>query len=228
MQIVGSITGVLDLSFPLPFMNFLSMFGALFQFNVALFLGTGCWSDGSYTPALLLNIALVGMVTIAVYVKYRVDCIKLGRRSKSATEEEVRDNLKLMFDSIDTDGQGINRDELTQMCAKNAPSATAEQVGMIFDAADTDGGGLIDFDEFLAAVIGRGDADRFDLSALVSSAERNSLGADAAGRLFLLTFLLYPGKFRQQLPACRSNACSFANWHSLHRVRRVRTYELHL
>ena len=228
MQIVGGMAGVLDLSFPLPYMNFLSMFGAFFRFNVALFLGTGCWSDGSYTPALLLNIALVGMVAIAVYVSYWVDCIKLGRRSKSATEEEVRDKLKLVFGSMDTDGQGINRDELTKLCAKNAPSATAEQVDALFDAADTDGGGRIDFDEFLAAAIGHGDADRFDLSALVSSAERNSLGADAAGRMFLLTFLLYPGKFRQQLPPCRPNACGFACWNSLHRVRRVRAYQLHL
>ena len=171
------------------------MFGQFWQFDFTIVIGFGCWSDGSYTASLLLNIALVVAIVVAVYVDYHVKLAKLERRSKTATEEEFETAIKLVFDKIDADGTGIDKAELTNLCTKNAPSATPEQIDTLFNEADKDGGGRIDFTEFFSALDadGDGESNRIDLRSLLSKAASNAIAADAAGRVSLLVFLLYPG-----------------------------------
>lgn len=78
------------------------------------------------------------------------------------------------------------------------PATTTEQIDALFKKADADGGGFIDFEEFHAAVIGSsssGDDDgaSLDLGVLVMKKARANIRDEAAGRVFLVVFLLYPG-----------------------------------
>ena len=225
-------------------------------------------SDGSYTPSLLANIALIGVVVIVVFVVYEIEVRKLGRRDKHATYGEKFEAAKCAFKKIDRDGDGIELEAVSRLVLKCAPRTSPEQVQDLFNAADKDGGGIIDFTEFhdalyedkvaatiaafeaidadgdgieldevtklilecapattvpqIEALFKQADANssgaidmvefqaalvdhpllhvegQIDLSALVSRAERTALKSDAAGRVSLLAFMLYPGMNRPQ------------------------------
>ena len=105
-------------------------------------------SDGSYTPSLLTNIALIGAVVIIVFAVYEIEVGKLGRRDKHATYDEKFEAAKRAFDKIDRDGDGIDLEEVSRLVLKCAPTTSSEQVLDLFNAADKDGGGTIDFTEF--------------------------------------------------------------------------------
>ena len=109
-------------------------------------------SDGSYTPSLLTNIALIGAVVIIVFAVYEIEVGRLGRRDKHATYDEKFEAAKRAFDKIDRDGDGIDLEEVSRLVLKCAPTTSSEQVLDLFNAADKDGGGTIDFTEFHAAL----------------------------------------------------------------------------
>jgi len=66
-----------------------------------------------------------------------------------------------------------------------------EQVENVFNKADADGGGIIDFEEFYAAVEAT-DASELDVGDIVDKARRADVKAASMGSMFLLSFLLYP------------------------------------
>ena len=66
-----------------------------------------------------------------------------------------------------------------------------EQVENVFNKADADGGGIIDFEEFYAAVEAT-DASELNIGDIVDKARRTDTNAATMGSVFLLSFLLYP------------------------------------
>ena len=194
MQIVTGFSGQLNLTFPASYAKFLQDFGQYFRFDITFVVSVGCASDGSYVSTLILNIMVVVLVVIAVLLFFKGSVAKMQRKNKTATDDEKMEAAKTAFGKFDKDGQGINKDEMMAMCNKIDKSITKKQINQLFDAADKDGGGIIDFNEFWAALQGDDtSSEQIDLSGLVSASERNALAADAFGRVALLAFLLYPG-----------------------------------
>merc|ERR1712166_207430 len=99
------------------------------------------------------------------------------------------------YHRFDPDGDGISWTEMNEIVNKIDDDITEEETQELFERADTDGGGLIDFDEFYAAVHDDSQAAKgsLDLKKLVRKQEKVLIRADAAGRVFLSAFLLYPG-----------------------------------
>ena len=155
---------------------------------------------------LLMNMLVVMLVVIAVLLFFFLSVAKANRKSEKASEKDKKEAAEVAFKRFDTDGRGINKDEMTAMCAKIDERITKKQVTELFEAADRDGGGIIDFTEFYTAIKNHGDGqenEQIDMSALVSRSQRNALAADATGRVSLLAFLLYPSlTTKSEQPPC--------------------------
>ena len=198
MQIITGFSSSLNLRFPEAYRLFLDDYAQYFRFDITFLISIGCATDGSYLSTLGLNIMVVVLVVIAVLLFFKGSVAKLKHKNMTATDDEKMEAAKMAFGKFDKDGQGINKDEMTAMCNKIDKSITKKQIKQLFEAADKDGGGIIDFNEFWAALQGQpgsGDksSEQIDLSGLVSASETNALAADAFGRVSLLAFLLYPG-----------------------------------
>ena len=195
MQIISGFTAVLGVSFPSNFSTFLLRFVSLFRLDFATSLGLGCGGSflKGYTAALSFNLIMLVLVVIVVTAVYEIQMKKLNNPDMEITEEENRAQLRETFGRFDKDGDGIDIEEVALICQKVDPDATREEIETLFQRADTDGGGVIDFEEFYAAVTDANHEGGLDLSLLVMKQKRMMVKADAAGRLFLLAFLLYPG-----------------------------------
>jgi Ca2+-binding EF-hand superfamily protein len=116
--------------------------------------------------------------------------LDLGKLVKSNAVSNA-DHVRKLFQQFDDDGDGkIDLEEIRAIAEEIDPSISAEDVAAIFQKADTDGSGAIDFDEFFAAIT----SPAMDLRVFVKKAEKADITATALGRLFLLGFLLYPGR----------------------------------
>jgi hypothetical protein len=121
------LANVLNVDFPKFFKNFVSRFVQAFRLDFTVTLGLGCIADGSYIPSVLANIGLVVMVlvTVAVTHVYRMRKIAKG----DSDEEAKKENLNLMFTKFDKDGDGIEIEEMQEICEKIDPDISFEQVG---------------------------------------------------------------------------------------------------
>merc|ERR1711865_1134847 len=122
---------------------------------------------GGYIPSVLANIGLVILVLLAVLV---VHAFRMRAISKGETDEEKKKVvMRAIFDKFDEDGTGIELTEMQRICEKVDPNITVEQVENVFNKADADGGGIIDFEEFYAAVEATG-ASELDVGDIVDKA----------------------------------------------------------
>ena len=143
------LAGVLNVDLPKFFKNFVSRFVQAFRFDFTVTIGLGCIVDGSYIPSVLANIGLVVMVLVAVAVTH---VYRMWKIAKGGTDEEVKkEHLMQMFMKFDKDGDGIEIEEMLEICEKIDPDIPFEQVQSIFSKADEDGSGAIDFEEFYGA-----------------------------------------------------------------------------
>ena len=121
------LAGILNVELPKFFKNFVSMFVQAFRFDFTVTIGLGCIVDGSYIPSVLANVGLVVMVLVAVAV---VHVYRMRKIAKGHTNEEAKkENLKMMFMKFDKDGDGIEIEEMLEICEKIGPDIPFEQVG---------------------------------------------------------------------------------------------------
>ena len=218
MQIVGGFTGTLGVSFPINFkviltlyiliityqaselnaacvQAFLRSFIDIFRFDISFTLGVGCLGKGSYVTGLATNLAMLCAVVLVVFVVFMEKMRRINNPNNIITKEEELEKMKDLYHRFDPDGDGISWTEMNEIVNKIDDDITEEETQELFERADTDGGGLIDFDEFYAAVHDDSQAAKgsLDLKKLVRKQEKVLIRADAAGRVFLLAFLLYPG-----------------------------------
>jgi Ca2+-binding EF-hand superfamily protein len=271
-QIVGGLDGLLNVSMPAIFRNFMASFMSVFKFDITLAIGLGCFSDGDYLTSLFINFAMVIIVALLVGAVYTFQMIQLIRNPPHTDSPKGKERMQKLFARFDIDGDGIDlaqaqkivekidssisevdstalfkradvdgsgiidyeefsdaicsppldlsklvkrinvsdvehmRElfqrfdddgdgkielaELRAVAAQIDPSINVENAEAIFKKADADGSGAIDFDEFFAAIT----SPSIDLRILVEKAEIADITATALGRLFLLGFLLYPGR----------------------------------
>merc|ERR1711871_568593 len=178
--------------------EFLQDFVSVFTFDVSAYVSFGCWSTGKYTYSLAFSFSLVGFVVLLTFGIFVYQSNKARSENDDVNSEETMERLHDIFAKFDTDGTGIDKAEVTTMCAKIDEDITSNEIDYLFEAADSDGSGQIDFKEFYSAVIStekknRKDAKRLDLKKLVQKKRRTDIASDATGRIFLLVFLLYPG-----------------------------------
>jgi len=195
MQIVTNLAAVLSISLPTVFGDFIELVASWFRFDIVDLFDLGCLSSGSYVSSLVANIALVVIISISVGLVYLWDARRSDHEDFGVDDGDGlhRRHLKELFDQFDADGKGITATEMCDVVRKINPEADDEQAQQLFDKADSDGGGSIDFGEFEAAVNQHGDGVLDGgLQALVKRVARANIRDAAAGRLFLLVFLLYP------------------------------------
>jgi hypothetical protein len=183
-QITCSFAPVLNIQMPPIFKSFLSVLG-IFNFDISLTIGVGCFSDGSYVTSLATSFALVVAVIILVGIDYLYEMWKVRRETEGAVANSPSvhggvisrtETLRKVFDRFDKDANGtIELEEMMQVVQEIDESATPEQVTALFRRADTDGDGALDFDEFLAAITQPTASDGLDLGALLSR-QRNAQG----------------------------------------------------
>ena len=222
----------MNVEFPAIFTEFIGIFLKLFNFDFTFLIAIGCYSDGAYFSSLMMNIVLIGVVVVGSFIFAKYELSQIDKTSHD--EETHKAEVQKIFDRFDLDGNGIELDEVAVICRRISPKATAAEIEALFQSADTDGSGVIDFEEFYAAVADDVPADdvpdvavensswsivrdavkkkqkrhqyknkhslfhrdknkhSFDLRILVRKQKVSTIKADAMGRLFLLTFLLYP------------------------------------
>ena len=217
---------VLNIELPAIFTVFIGVF-KLFNFDFTFLIAIGCYSDGAYFSSLMVNIVLIGVVVVGSFIFAKYELSQIDKTSHD--EETHKAEVQKIFDMFDLDGNGIELDEVAVICRRISPKATAAEIEALFHSADTDGSGVIDFEEFYAAVaddvpdvavegskwsVVRDSVKKkqkrhhyknkhsffhhdknkhsFDLRILVRKQKVSTIKADAMGRLFLLTFLLYP------------------------------------
>ena len=112
-------------------------------------------------------------------------------------DHDVREHVKRLFDRFDKDGLGINVKELGMIVKDIDPNQTDEAIQQLFEAADSDPAGrdeegLIDFDEFFAAVQNPDLAAGSDLNfqALVLQKQFIDIRNAASSHMFVIVFLL--------------------------------------
>jgi hypothetical protein len=190
-QIVSSFTPVLNIQMPPIFQKFLDVL-SIFNFDISLMIGVGCFSNGSYATSLATSFVLVVVVGVLVGIEYLYEMRKVRRE----TEGEVADMsapIRTLFDRFDVDTSGtIELAEMIELVQAIDESATAAQATGLFRRTDTDGDGALDFDEFLAAATQPAADGGLDLRAMLNRHQKADVRGNAIGRLFLLVFLLYP------------------------------------
>jgi hypothetical protein len=184
-QIVSSFAPVLNIQMPHIFQSFLRIL-SVFNFDITIMIGVGCFSDGSYVTSLATSFGLVIAVVALVGLDYLYEMRKLR------SETDMPGPFRIMFDRFDTDGNGtIELAEMIRLVQAIDETATLEQATALFRQVDTDGNGALDFDEFLAAVKLPSTHTGLDLRALLNRQRKADVDGNAVGRLFLLVFLLY-------------------------------------
>eukprot|EP01051_Picozoa_sp_SAG22_P006042 SAG22_NODE_381_length_11354_cov_6.529631_3_plen_378_part_00 len=182
MQIVSGLAESLNIKFPQGFTDFVMSLASLVRFDLSevLSLGDmgmdisiGCMSSGHYYSKLQFNILLVCFVVMleAVHTGYQVQQVKSGQKHMS--EDEHRARVLAIFSQFDKDGDGVELEEVTQIARKIDPEVSDEAVEHLFELADTDKSGVIDFEEFYAAVMkkNRGLSKRAKAKAAESNAD---------------------------------------------------------
>eukprot|EP01045_Picozoa_sp_COSAG04_P011835 COSAG04_NODE_775_length_10405_cov_20.166214_5_plen_181_part_00 len=152
----------------------------------------GCVSTGSYASTLVTAVSLVLLVAVAVVVIYFFEMRALDRVEYKTDDEEAVADLRELYEQFDTDGDGIELEEVQAIVHKIEPTTASEDVEALFKKADADGSGHIDFEEFHAAVSADADDDamQLDLGLLVKKKAQANIRDAATGRLFLVVFLL--------------------------------------
>ena len=151
----------------------------------------GCVSTGSYISTLITAVSMVLLVAVAVGLIYLYEMRRLDRADYDPDDKEAVADLRELYEQFDTDGDGIQLEEVQAIVLKIEPTTTPGDVEALFKTADADGSGHIDFEEFNAAVnADTDDAMRLDLGILVKKKAQANIRDTATGRLFLLVFLL--------------------------------------
>eukprot|EP01045_Picozoa_sp_COSAG04_P010697 COSAG04_NODE_661_length_11448_cov_24.495903_2_plen_138_part_00 len=131
------------------------------------------------------------LVAVAVGLIYLSEMRALDRADYRPDNEEAAADLRELYEQFDTDGDGIQLDEVQKIVLKIEPSTASEDVERLFKKADADGSGHIDFEEFHAAVSVSDDSSiQLDLGVLVKKKAQANIRDTATGRLFLVVFLL--------------------------------------
>ena len=173
-------------------------------------LGIGCLLDGTFFPALAANICLVGGIIVLELIHFKWEAAHIEKNASKLTEEENKMRVRRIYDRFDLDGEGVSLEEVILIVKSIDPNIPPEQVEDLFNEADADGGGVLSFEEFFNAVteppdhpeekrkrsikkLGRKQGEKLNLAVLVKKQQRAETKAAAAGRIFLLAFLLYPG-----------------------------------
>ena len=213
LQIVGGLAAGLNVTFPAVFTSFIREVASAFRFDIAgIFttsLGIGCALDGTFFPALTANICLVGGIMLLELVHFKWEVAHIEKNAAKLTEAENKMRVRRIYDRFDLDGDGVSLEEVILIVKSIDPNIPPEQVKDLFDEADADNGGGLSFEEFFNAVteppdsnekrkrsiksLGRKQAQKLNLGILVKKQQRAETKASAAGRIFLLAFLLYPG-----------------------------------
>merc|ERR1740117_2741512 len=214
LQIVGGLAAGLNVTFPAVFTSFIREVASAFRFDIAgIFttsLGIGCALDGTFFPALTANICLVGGIMLLELVHFKWEVAHIEKNAAKLTEAENKMRVRRIYDRFDLDGDGVSLEEVILIVKSIDPNIPPEQVKDLFDEADADNGGVLSFEEFFNAVteppdhpeekrkrsiknLGRKQGEKLNLAVLVKKQQRAETKAAAAGRIFLLAFLLYPG-----------------------------------
>ena len=194
LQVIGSLSTVLKISFPPLYVSFLRAFVSVFKFDISFAIAIGCVIDGAYLPSLSLNVGMAIVVVVAVLAVAFFQYKQAQTNGSKVTEEDSRAATRLIFDKFDKDGDGVELHEVELIVEKVNPSVSAKAVADLFQRADKDGSGVIDFEEFFDAIHGDAHADvdsaqEFDLRVLVRKQQQLAAKSDATGRLFLLSIL---------------------------------------
>ena len=162
------------------------------RFDIIGMLQLGCISTGSYTSTLVTAVSMVLLVAVAVLLIYIYEMRQLDRADYQPDDEEAIADLRELYEQFDTDGDGIELEEVQAIVAKIDPTTASEDVEALFKKADSDGSGYIDFEEFYAAVSADADDEalQLDLGILVKKKAQANIRDAATGRLFLVVFLL--------------------------------------
>jgi hypothetical protein len=110
LQICSNLSAVLHVKLPANFDNFLRWLASLVNVDLAQYLN--CMTSGSYVSTLLCTVLLVPIVmllvgAIYVYQRYQMDKEEHGEMSDIHVE-----HLRALFGKFDTDGSGIELDEV--------------------------------------------------------------------------------------------------------------------
>jgi hypothetical protein len=154
-------------------------------------LGFGCLGYKGYVSSLLLNFSIAVILAFVIYVIYKVHANGVDN-GKESDPETTKEHMRVLFDKFDKDAGGIDPAEVKCIMLQIDPEVEDAAVDKLFAIADTDGSGVIDFDEFLAAVTHE-DKENFSLDELVKSKEKFDLKSEALDQIFLLVFVMYPG-----------------------------------
>ena len=192
-QIVSSFAPVLNVQMPPIFHTFLGVL-SVFNFDISLMIGVGCFSDGSYVTSLATSFMLVIVVVTLVSVEYLYEMRKVRRKTEGDVAG-MSEPIRTLFDRFDADASGtIELAEMIELVQAIDESVTPAQATALFRWADTDGDGALDFDELLAVATRPAADGGLDLRAMLSRQREADVRGNAIGRLFLLVFLLYsPG-----------------------------------
>ena len=111
-----------------------------------------------------------------------------------AADDNVMKHLRDLFEQFAAGDEGVTFTELKAIMQEINPDVSSWSVLKIFQSVDEDGNGTIDFAEFHAAFVKSATDNRndntLDMRTLIERTDRANIGADAAGRLFLLVFLM--------------------------------------
>ena len=169
-------------------------------------LSLGCVSSGSYAATLSTSVILVLLVATVVWFTYMYDMRKIERTEYTDNDdEEATAHLRELYDQFDTNGDGIELEEVRKIVLKIDPATAPGDIEALFKKVDSDGSGQITFAEFHAAANDPGGDDaslQLDLGTLVKKKDQANVRDSAAGRLFLLVFLLCAS-----LSTARKRAC---------------------
>ena len=194
IQILSGLGPVLAVAFPKFFNGFLGRIASWFKIDLSILFGVGCYAVNSYALSLFINFATVGVLVMVIGIVHSFQFRQLVHHALHGEDspEEVRASTLAVYEKFDRDGDGISLDEVKQIVMQIDPTVSDESVKVLFDNADTHNSGLIDFEEFLAAV-NSPHTDDFSLDDLVLQKRKFDLKAETLGRLFLLVFVMYPG-----------------------------------
>ena len=114
-----------------------------------------------------------------------------GETGRDADDDTSSDKLipviREIFDRFDEDRSGsIELAEMLQTVEAIDASAKPEEATTLFHRADANGNGVLDFDEFFAAITQPPEAGGLDLRALQRRVRKADVNGTAIGRLGLL------------------------------------------
>ena len=194
MQIIGGLTAILHLRFIDSFRRVMAAIASVFRFDIAISLGIGCLTDGTYIPSLLANFGMVALVVFVGGGAYVYESRKLQRDIDTADDDGHKTHLERHFRRLDPNGNGIQLSELRVFMEQLEVPPAEDILSQLFDRADTNNSGVIDFSEFYEAITHPDTTTSFEFNfaALIKQYEQAKIKAAAIGRLFLLIFLVYP------------------------------------